>query len=94
MKKQCGNKYLTLSFSAINGSVATLGNCTIPIEEGMALLKQFVELGESRDICESRMCCNIFRAIKFGYVKSLIKYCNTWGWKYFWYDTFRLGEIG
>jgi hypothetical protein len=35
-----------------------------------------------------RMNCNLFRAIKLRYVISMIRYCNAWGWKYFWYDTF------
>jgi len=34
------------------------------------------------------MNCNLWRAIRFGYVESLIRYCNAWGWKYFWKDTF------
>jgi len=35
-----------------------------------------------------RMNCNLFRAIKLCYVKSMIRYCNAYGWKYFWFDTF------
>jgi hypothetical protein len=35
-----------------------------------------------------RMNCNIFRALRMGYVRSMIRYCNAWGWKHFWADTF------
>ncbi len=34
------------------------------------------------------MNCNLFRAIKLRYVKSMIRYCNNFGWYYFWFDTF------
>jgi len=36
-----------------------------------------------------RMNCNLFRAIRYRYVKSMIKYCNNFGWGYFWGDTFK-----
>ena len=32
--------------------------------------------------------CNLFRALKMGYVRSMIRWCNANGWKYFWVDTF------
>ncbi len=35
-----------------------------------------------------RMNCNLWRAIRMRYVKSMISYCRAWGWKYFWRDTF------
>ena len=35
-----------------------------------------------------RMDCNLFRAIRLGYFRSMVRYCNTWGWKCFWMDTF------
>ena len=35
-----------------------------------------------------RMNCNIFRALRLGYVRSMIRYCNAWGWHHFWADTF------
>jgi hypothetical protein len=35
-----------------------------------------------------RMNCNLFRAIRLGYLRNMIRYCNAWGWKYFWVDTF------
>lgn len=35
-----------------------------------------------------RMNCSLFRSIRYGYFRSMIDYCNTWGWKYFWFDTF------
>lgn len=35
-----------------------------------------------------RMNCNIFRALRLGYVRSMIRYCNQWGWSHFWQDTF------
>jgi len=38
---------------------------------------------------DSRMNCNLFRAIKCGYVGAIVRYCNAWGWKYFWQDTLR-----
>lgn len=37
-----------------------------------------------------RMNCNLFRAIKLRYFKQMIKYCNAFGWKYFFKDTFRI----
>lgn len=39
-----------------------------------------------------RMNCNLFRAVWFGYVKEMGKYCNAFGWKYFWKDTFKIGK--
>lgn len=41
-------------------------------------------------MCDSRMNCSLWRGIRLSYVKEIIKYCNAWGWKYFWYDTFKL----
>lgn len=35
-----------------------------------------------------RMNCNLFRAIRYRYFWAMVRYCNTWGWKYFWCDTF------
>ena len=35
-----------------------------------------------------RMNCNLFRALRYGYLRSMARYCNAWGWKYFWGDTF------
>jgi hypothetical protein len=32
--------------------------------------------------------CNLFRALKMGYVRSMLRWCNANGWKYFWADTF------
>lgn len=39
-----------------------------------------------------RMNCNLFRAIRYKYVRGMISYCNVFGWKYFWRDTFYIGE--
>lgn len=36
----------------------------------------------------NRMSCSLWRAMRYGYVKSMIRYCNAFGWKYFWKDTF------
>jgi len=36
----------------------------------------------------NRMNCSLWRAIRIGYVRAMICYCNAWGWKYFWKDTF------
>jgi len=36
----------------------------------------------------NRMNCSLWRAIRMGYVRQMIRYCNAWGWRYFWYDTF------
>ena len=38
----------------------------------------------------NRMNCNLFRALRYGYVRQLVRYCNAWGWRYFWRDTFKL----
>ena len=36
-----------------------------------------------------RMNCNLFRALRMGYARQMIRYCNTWNcWGYFWQDTF------
>ncbi len=35
-----------------------------------------------------RMNCNFFRALRLGYVGSMVRYCRVNGWKYFWQDTF------
>jgi hypothetical protein len=34
-----------------------------------------------------RMNCNLFRAIRLGYVRMMIDYCRRFGWRYFWKDT-------
>lgn len=36
------------------------------------------------------MNCNLFRAIRLGYFRSMVRYCNAWGWRYFWRDTFSI----
>lgn len=41
---------------------------------------------------ENRMNCNLFISIKNGYFNKMIDYCNAFGWKYFWYDTFKIGK--
>ena len=38
----------------------------------------------------NRMNCSLWRAIRHGYVKEVFRYCKTWGWSYFWHDTFRI----
>lgn len=40
-----------------------------------------------------RLNCNLFRAIRMKYFWYMVKYCNKWGWKYFWYDTFNIKEV-
>ena len=35
-----------------------------------------------------RMNCSLWAAIKRGYVKQMVRYCRSWGWRYFWLDTF------
>lgn len=41
---------------------------------------------------DTRLDCNLFRAIIGGYFKEMVSYCNAFGWCYFWYDTFRIGK--
>lgn len=43
-------------------------------------------------MCDNRMNCNIFRAMKRGYLKEVIGYCNAFGWKYLLYDSFKIGK--
>ncbi len=40
----------------------------------------------------NRMNCNLFRALRYKYVKDVIGYCKAFGWKYMWYDTFGIGN--
>lgn len=35
-----------------------------------------------------RMNCSLWRAIRLGYTKDMVRYCRAWGWGYFWHDTF------
>lgn len=40
-----------------------------------------------------RMNCNLFRAIRYGYLWNMLRYCRAWGWRYFWLDTFFIGKL-
>ena len=40
---------------------------------------------------DEQLNCDLLHAIRVGYVMEMIRYCNRWGWKHFWVDTFKRG---